>query len=639
MIELKNSRTEYLGKASGKERYSLDAFIGAVQMREPEGQWQDIKPRLVREADGWYVAGAPYHAEIKDDGSRLFCPDKNERSKYLRLPGMALFSGLSRNVVSNPIKLDNLLLPNQITMPTEWGEIRIIFSNTGMHFEILFREAPPANVFGKDSPKILLDAETVGYDIEQLLKSTSGIGIPKPRLRAANIEALMSNKQDKWLEWSYKNGQLELGFDFGDLPFPILLKNTTIDVQVGAGANDGHVYPSSGFDNTNATIECGRDGTLLVNAFHRWTGITIPQSSTINVCWIELYETSTVGSPLTNLYFEKANNPGAVTSYSDYFSRTLTTAYVAWDGDPGAEGWHYSPSLVTPMQELINAYGLSNQAIQLFHKDDGSSTNNFRKNLSWNYSGNIYGAWLYIEYTAGGATAKTAAETGAGADVRNSLAAAVTRTESGGGTDARQSVSVSLTRAESGGGADTRLSLLAGMVKGDSGTGAEQSLLSSLIFLLSSDAGAGLDATVTRLAMILKTDSGSGIEGIYGRSLSRGESGSGADARLALLAAIAKGETGSGIEQSLLASFVARLAAETGQGSDTAGLIARLAALESGSGVDAGWLVGLKNILAGDLGTGYEALQALIGTPGAGSDMKLPGRAGQVRIPSKGVSL
>jgi hypothetical protein len=55
MIEIKNSKTTYLGKASGGDRYALDAFIGAVQMGEPEGLWQDIKPCLVRDADGWHI--------------------------------------------------------------------------------------------------------------------------------------------------------------------------------------------------------------------------------------------------------------------------------------------------------------------------------------------------------------------------------------------------------------------------------------------------------------------------------------------------------------------------------------------------------------------------------------------------------
>jgi hypothetical protein len=563
MIELKNSKTTYLGKASDRDRYALDAFIGAVQMREPEGQWQDIKPRLVRDADGWHIEGAPYYAEIKDDGSRLFCPDRNEVSKYLRLPGVALFSGLSKNAITNPAKLDGEILPNQITMPTEWGEIHIIFSNTGMHFEILFRQAPPADLFGKDSPRILLDAETMGFDIEQLLKSASGTGIPKPRLIAANLEALTSESQEKWLEWSYKNGQLELGFDFGDLQFPILLKNTTIDVQVGASANDGYASETLGFNNSGNSVEVGYDGPYLLHSFYRFTGITIPQSSTIGVCYVSLYEIGSVGTPLTKIYFEKANDPAAVTSYANYIARTLTTAGVDWDGDPGGAAWYNSASLVSVAQELINAYGLSNQAIQVMHKDDGStSPNNYRGIMSQDYSDHTYGAKLHIEYSTGGATAKN-----------------------------------------------------------------------------SNDSGAGADSRLSFLASLARADTGGGSESVKGRGLVINDSGGGADALTALIAAVLAAETGSGVEQSTLSSIVAKLSAETGSGVDIAGLVARLASSEVGHGADTGMILGLKSIFGGDGGIGCDALKALIGTSGGGSDMKLPGRPGQVRIPSKGVSL
>jgi hypothetical protein len=594
MIELKNSRTTYLGKASGKERYSLDACIGAVQMKEPGGEWQDIRPCLIRDADGWHIEGAPYHAEIKDDGTRLFCPDRNERNKYLRLPAPVIFTGLDKNVITNPVKLDLVSLPNQITMPAEWGEIRVIFSNTGMHFEVLFLKAPPPDIFGKDSPRLLLDAEMAGCDISTLLMSSSGAGIPAPRLVKDNGEFTEERK----LDWSYKNGQMELGFDLGELGFPVLLKNTTIDVQVGASADDGKCY-SGVFSTSDTTVPLGYSSGAR-HMFARWTGVTV--SGTVEAAYVSLYiHQSYGGTKILKVYFVDEDNPAAPTSEAEFLADPLTTG-TDWDDSLPAGGWRDSPSLVNDMQNYVDSYAISDDAVMAQIKDDGGSSGNYGNIRMHDYSGNTYGPKLHIEYTAGGgAIEKTAAETGSGAD--------------------------------------TRFSLLAGLTKSDSGTGGEQSLLASLILLLSNDTGAGLDATVARLAALLKTESGSGLESISGRSLGRGESGSGVDARLACLAAITQAETGSGLEQSLVTSFVAKLAAETGQGSDTAGLIARLAALESGSGVDTGWLVGLKNIFSGDLGTGYEALKAMVGTSGAGSDMKLPGRAGQVGMPSKGVSL
>jgi hypothetical protein len=521
MIELKNAKIQYLGKASGRDRYVLDAFIGAVQMRsfpnrEGEGQWQDIKPCLIRDADGWHIEGAPYYAEIKDDGTRLFCPDRNERNKYLRLPAPALFSGLAQNVVSNPANLDGTITPNQITMPTDWGEMRIIFGNTGMHFEILFTKAPPLAVFGKDSPRILLDAETAGIDIEQLLKSRSGIGIPRPRLMATSLEAMISESQEKWLEWNYKNGQLELGFDFGDLQFPILLKNTTIDVSVGAGADDGWVR-SSNF-NTNTEVRAGNwaSGGGAYNSWVRFTGITIPQSSTINVAYLTCYDSGSFGTPLTKIYADDQNDPVAPTTAADYNGRTLTSAGVDEDGNPGS-GWHNTNSIVSVIQELVNSYDYSNEAIQIMWKNDGSTGDNCRFSLAWDYGDHSKAPAIHIEYTAGGATPKTSAETGTGAEGLVLQAAVY--------------------RGETAGGADTRQSLLARLIKNENGTGVEQSLLASLVAKLSIEAGSGIE-TRSLVARLVSSETGTGADSgmIPGmKSAFGGDGGVGRDALKTLI--------------------------------------------------------------------------------------------------------
>jgi len=135
-------------------------------------------------------------------------------------------------------------------------------------------------------------------------------------------------------------------------------------------------------------------------------------------------------------------------------------------------------------------------------------------------------------------------------------------------------------------------------------------------------------------------ETGAGAEGsVLRAAMQRAETASGADARQSLLASLTRNENGTGVEQSLLTSLVARLVAETGSGIETRSLVARLLSSDAGHGVDTGVIPGLKSIFGNDGGIGYDALKALIGTSGAVSDMKLPGRQGQVKIPSKGVSL
>jgi hypothetical protein len=614
MIELKNSKTTCLGKASGRERYSLDAFIGAVQMREPGGEWQDIRPALVRDADGWHVEGAPYYAEIKDDGTRLFCPDRNEKSKYLRLPSPVYFAALPRNPVSHPTKVDRALLPDQITLPADWGEFRIVFSNTGMHFEVLFAKGPPDTVFGKDSPRILLDAEASGYDIAQLLKATAGTGIPRPRLIRANQGLLESELPERWLDWGFKNGQLELGFDFGELPFPILLKNTTVDVQVEAGQDDGMVSGSN-FNSTGNYITLGQ-GSSDASGFFRFTGVTI--GGKIDAAYVQAYSNYQMGTPALKIYGVNEDNPAEPTTAAEFNDDPLTSASVDWDGTFDDEAWNTSPSLNTIFQELVDAYTIENDAVMIQIKDDQASSNQYNQIRTYETppQGTL-GVKLHIEYTEGGTTERSSSESGAGTD--------------------GSAIAANLDEEESGGGTDARLELLATLGENDGGAGIEQSLLSLL--LTSVDAGISSETLDNLLAALVKSDNGSGIEGVAGRGLVLPDSGYGVDVLSSLITVILGGETGSGIEQSVLTSIVLKLASETGSGADAAELIAEIITGETGLGIDAGVIVGLKQLFSGDGGTSGDALKALIAISRSSPDMKLPGRAGQARIPSKGVSL
>jgi hypothetical protein len=224
-----------------------------------------------------------------------------------------------------------------------------------------------------------------------------------------------------------------------------------------------------------------------------------------------------------------------------------------------------SPEIKTVIKEIVDRSGwASGNDIVIFWDDfeDRSTHASGCYRHAYSYDGgSTYAPKLHIEYTAGGATAKTAAETGSGAD------------------------------------------------------------------------GSAL------LGTMAEGDSGGGCEGATSRGLATKDDGASADALTALIAVVLASETGSGVEQSALTSFAAKLSVETGSGVDIGSLVARLASGDTGLGVDAGMMFGLRSIFGGDGGSGRDALKALIEMSSTGSDMKLPGRLGQVRIPSKGVSL
>jgi hypothetical protein len=290
--------------------------------------------------------------------------------------------------------LDKTAVPSHVVMDFPWGDIRFVLTNTGLKFIIYFREAPPVALFGRN-PKIILDIDST-FDVKKLIDEKEGLGIPQPRLFSPKEHI----SDEKYLNWTFKNGELELGFDFGDLQFPLYLQNATIDEKVSASTDDGSC--SSGwYQTSNNELYTGNVGGNAFHTWARWDNLTVAQLSTISNSYVSIRESGSTGSPLTNIYFEKANDPNYPSSYADFAGRTPTTAFVAWDGDPGLNQYHNSASVDAIIQELVNAYGYSNQAMQMLWKDDGSS-GAYRVSLSYDYSDHTYGPVLYFEATESG---------------------------------------------------------------------------------------------------------------------------------------------------------------------------------------------------------------------------------------------
>jgi hypothetical protein len=116
------------------------------------------------------------------------------------------------------------------------------------------------------------------------------------------------------------------------------------------------------------------------------------------------------------------------------------------------------------------------------------------------------------------------------------------------------------------------------------------------------------------------------------------DSGAGADSKASgnPLATLVKSETGSGSD-AIISSLLE--ATETGSGVEVATLMAVLISDDAGIGSEFSTLPGLEAVFGGDGGSGLDALKAIIETTGLGSGMRLHGRQGKVRMPSKGVNL
>jgi len=159
------------------------------------------------------------------------------------------------------------------------------------------------------------------------------------------------------------------------LPAGDLIFDPTVNLQVGATANDGS-NQVSGFDTTSIWI--GDWTGTNESGFMRFTSVAIPNAATINSAVITLRALSSGGTPTSvdaRQAGEAADNPAAPTSSGDFSGRTRTTATVNWDPAAWVTDTNYAlPDISTVVQEIVNRGGwASGNAMQFFIDERGTT--------------------------------------------------------------------------------------------------------------------------------------------------------------------------------------------------------------------------------------------------------------------------
>lgn len=183
---------------------------------------------------------------------------------------------------------------------------------------------------------------------------------------------------------------------------------TALTVSVPSANDDGTVTPGiflpGGIGNRN--LVGNYSGSYPCSNFYRFTNVTIPQGSTINSAYLELVISSYNGGDMNlNIYADKSTNSSQISSDTDYYARTRTTANSGtWNiGTPGAGATIQSPSLASVVQEIVNQGGwVSGNALTLLC-DYITSAHSGR--LDDYDTGTI--PKLVIDYTAGGGGGST----------------------------------------------------------------------------------------------------------------------------------------------------------------------------------------------------------------------------------------
>jgi len=130
----------------------------------------------------------------------------------------------------------------------------------------------------------------------------------------------------------------------------------------------------------------------------RWVfSSPIPKDATINTAYASFYIFSTTyDDAKVELSFQDSSNPPTFQAVAyDISDRSVTSANVDWDDGSLGTGWKDTPSLVIPLQELVNKYDIS--ALVLLTDQYVNSQWELRIT---SYNGNpTYAARLYVNYT------------------------------------------------------------------------------------------------------------------------------------------------------------------------------------------------------------------------------------------------
>jgi len=172
-------------------------------------------------------------------------------------------------------------------------------------------------------------------------------------------------------------------------------------VQVAASTDDADQYGTGGMALTGTVIKTYASGAdaSKYHGGYRFT-LAIPKGATILTAFPSFYVYNTGFDDANfDMYFEKGASPATfTTSANNLTGRSLTTASVAWVENSVAAagaGWFNGASLVTPLQEVVNAY--TTTTVVLITKAK-TGAGNFGV-YAYDQAGNVSGAKLTVTYS------------------------------------------------------------------------------------------------------------------------------------------------------------------------------------------------------------------------------------------------
>lgn len=379
------SRLYSLGKTlfTRRNRFALDVGIAWQNYRDEAGVFQEID--LTPEASDiagfdLMVTRTPYRAYFTLDGRRRIYPFRHRSDKYLEFPPPAIMAG--KTMLAGSQKL--------LAEGADY-DVEIGWENSRVTFDTVLHQDP-------------------GFDSMSFPVIQQGVSDAELRaLLGTPTVYEMDGELSREMDVSIKNGLISLGFDLTGMKFPVVV-DPTLDLQVGAGADDGRHRNNHTMGITTNWLSLGKLGSgAFFSSFIRFTGVTVPNAATVDVSFVtftaEFARTATTVKTLIHLHDD--DNSAAPTDDTEWHAvvdANLTTASAAFNI---AENWvvnteYDTSSLNGPLEELFARGGWSSgNAATIVLIDNGSDAGAFRE--PWSYDGSTAKASkLHIEYTAGG---------------------------------------------------------------------------------------------------------------------------------------------------------------------------------------------------------------------------------------------
>ena len=370
----------------GRQRFVLNAVIGALHYKDDKGAWQEIDTALEDDgAEGFSVrTGATGHLlRMGADGKRRLYPNRYDLSRYVE------FSGLPKP--GTPQRGEDYLAWDRPHFAA-----KITNGGTCVKFAFVLKDAQAPT-------SISFDVALVGLTREGRFLLADGVPVAEMRLPTA-VDAAGTERD---CTFDLTSGTVTISLDTTGLVFPIEIDPT---VQIGASADDAQETEGTGAMTLDATTVEVRSASFRWGGL-RFTGVLPAQGSTIDVAHLIAFIGSlTYDDANLDFYAEDGANPAEFTTDAYNISgRTRTAASAEWvQNSIGSGNWFDSPSIIAPIQEIVADYTITALVLILKPKTDVAKTLRF---LSWDSPGNTQGAQLHLEWTEGGGGATVNAAT------------------------------------------------------------------------------------------------------------------------------------------------------------------------------------------------------------------------------------